>query len=99
MSLAIAATLEKDAEGSLECLRDVFADQTQLLQDIAGPPVIRRPGGNLHPWRTISGFRGGGQNGGGPRISIAPVAAAAAWTRPRSGIGGSPVPAGSLACR
>ncbi len=49
--------------------------------------------------RAVSRPDGKGQNGAGPRISIAPVAAAAARTRPKSAIGGSPAPAGSLACR
>lgn len=40
------------------------------------------------------------QNGGGPRISIAPVATAAACTRPKStGVAGSPSIARSLAWR
>jgi hypothetical protein len=46
MSLATAETFPKEAEGSLEFLRDVFAEQTRLLEDIAGPPAIRRPGAN-----------------------------------------------------
>jgi hypothetical protein len=46
LSLASAETFPKDAEGSLEFLRDVFAEQARLLEDIAGSPAIRRPGAN-----------------------------------------------------
>jgi hypothetical protein len=46
LSLATAEIFQDDTAESLGFLRDVFADQSEVLTDVAGPPAIRRPRAN-----------------------------------------------------